>query len=171
MVSAQGGVWLGGVCRGGLPGGVCPRRGCLPPCEQNHRRLWKHNLAATTLRTVMNSWTYKREYLVNHRIFWENDGRPNWSVFWDLTIDLFEVNPTEYYKIWGIYRICRKLFPVQDNFPKWMRTNVNFSCTFWLIHVAYWFTGNYECEFEINNVPGSESGWIPKAHVNTWYST
>ena len=24
-----------------------------PPCEQNHRRLWKYNLVATTLRTVM----------------------------------------------------------------------------------------------------------------------
>ena len=36
---------------GGVPGG------CLPhprPCEQNHRRLWKRNLAATTLRTVMS---------------------------------------------------------------------------------------------------------------------
>ena len=34
--------------------GYLPRgRGCLPPpCEQNNRRLSKHNLAATTLRTV-----------------------------------------------------------------------------------------------------------------------
>ena len=25
---------------------------CPPPCEQNHRRLWKHNLAVTSLRAV-----------------------------------------------------------------------------------------------------------------------
>ena len=54
-----------GVC----PEGVCPG-GCLPhiprPCEQNNRHLWKHNLAATTLRTVIKlfsvsyyeSWEY-----------------------------------------------------------------------------------------------------------------
>ena len=49
----------GGVCLG--VGGVCPGEGCLPsgvsvtppsPCEQNDRHLWKHNLAATTLRAV-----------------------------------------------------------------------------------------------------------------------
>ena len=43
--------------RGCLPGRVCLPRGCLPytpsPCEQNDRRLQKHYLAATTLRTVM----------------------------------------------------------------------------------------------------------------------
>ena len=33
--------------------GVSARRGmCAPPREQNYRRLWKHYLAATTLRTV-----------------------------------------------------------------------------------------------------------------------
>ena len=66
-----------GVCPGGVsvPGGllcggcVCSR-GCLlpeglgggspacteadPPCEQNHTCLWKHNLASTSLRTVIN---------------------------------------------------------------------------------------------------------------------
>ena len=39
-------------------GGVCPSA-CWnppPPCEQNDRRLWKHNLAATTLRTVITEW-------------------------------------------------------------------------------------------------------------------
>ena len=65
--------WAVGVCvsqhalgRGCLPGGVSAQvRGCLPhtpwqtppTCEQNHRCLWKHNLAATTLRTV-NIWKY-----------------------------------------------------------------------------------------------------------------
>ena len=35
------------------PGGCLPGRGCLPPPpQQNHRRLWKPNLAATTLRTL-----------------------------------------------------------------------------------------------------------------------
>ena len=36
-------------------GGICPvHAGIHPtPCEQNDRRLWKHNLAATTLRTVI----------------------------------------------------------------------------------------------------------------------
>ena len=60
----QGGVSLGGSAWGCLPrGGVCPEggsaqkgclpRGCLPqPPRQNERRLWKHNLAATTLRMV-----------------------------------------------------------------------------------------------------------------------
>ena len=66
-----------GVCLPGVvyPGGCLPRgcllgvsalgRGCLPvvsapvhagihtPHEQNHRHLWKHNLAATTLRMVI----------------------------------------------------------------------------------------------------------------------
>ena len=65
-----------GVCvsqhalgKGCLPGGVCPGVGCLPggrlpggvsawgvsatPCEQNDRCLCKHNLATTTLRTVI----------------------------------------------------------------------------------------------------------------------
>ena len=44
-----------GIHRWGyLPGrGVsAPVHTGIPPCEQNHRRLWKHNLAATTLRTV-----------------------------------------------------------------------------------------------------------------------
>ena len=54
---AISGGWLpGGLPRGGgLPGGCLPQGGVChtpPPCEQNHRRLWKHNLAATTLRTV-----------------------------------------------------------------------------------------------------------------------
>ena len=48
----------------GLPGGCLPRGivsgrggGGLPPHprEQNHRHLWKHNLAAITLRTVMTA--------------------------------------------------------------------------------------------------------------------
>ena len=65
-VSACHGVYAchGGVCQEGglglgcLPGGSLPRRvcgGCLanPPCEQNNRRLWKHYLSTTTLRTVI----------------------------------------------------------------------------------------------------------------------
>ena len=54
-VSAQEGVCLGGVCPGGsAQGGSAPvQAGIHPlPCEQNDRRLWKHNLAATALRTV-----------------------------------------------------------------------------------------------------------------------
>ena len=43
--------WAGGVCLG-----ECLLGGCLPhtppPCGLNDRRLWKHYLAATTLRTV-----------------------------------------------------------------------------------------------------------------------
>ena len=80
-VFAQRDVWRGCLPRG-LCHGVCIVRGCLlrgvcpgvvcpsacwdtSPCEQNHSRLWKHNLAATTLRTVNISydanlwkWTY-----------------------------------------------------------------------------------------------------------------
>ena len=75
-----GGVYPGGVCPGGVwPGGWgvgrgrggVSTRGCLPGgcvcwegvcwgvsathphCEQNDRCLWKHNLSATTLLTVM----------------------------------------------------------------------------------------------------------------------
>ena len=74
-----GGCLSSGVCllgvsvQGGcLPGSVWPwrflPRGCLPqcmlvytpPCEQNHRRLLKHNLAATTLRTVTIIRVYLR---------------------------------------------------------------------------------------------------------------
>ena len=88
-----GGVWPGGcVC----PGDVCPGRcltggsvwpgGCLPQCmlgytpphcEQNHRSLWKHNLAATMLRTVKsNTWEaadnpryFNRLYLL--AVYWQ----------------------------------------------------------------------------------------------------
>ena len=42
-VSARGVSDLGGVCSGG----------CHNLHEQNHRGLWKHNLAATTLQTVL----------------------------------------------------------------------------------------------------------------------
>ena len=49
---ARGRVWPGGC----LPRGVSARRVCpvgyTPPCKQNDRRLWKHNLATTTLGTV-----------------------------------------------------------------------------------------------------------------------
>ena len=58
-VFRDGGVCRGGVCPGGcLPGGFLPAGGVylgcvchitLPPCEQIDRRLWKHNLSATTL--------------------------------------------------------------------------------------------------------------------------
>ena len=53
-VSAQG-VCLpkGCVCPGvSGQGGVCPGGLPHPHCEQNHRPLWKHNLAAAMLRTV-----------------------------------------------------------------------------------------------------------------------
>ena len=57
-VSAQGVyVWSGGVCPGGR--GCLPRGLCLsdtPPHEQNDRHLWKHYLALTTLRTVVNMY-------------------------------------------------------------------------------------------------------------------
>ena len=49
-VSLLRGFCLGGVCLGGgvCPGGMsAPVHGIHPPSrEQNHRRLWKHNLAA-----------------------------------------------------------------------------------------------------------------------------
>ena len=55
----------GGVlpCHGGsaLPGGGVVSQYALrqipPPCEQNHRRLWKYNLAPTSLRAVKNGYT------------------------------------------------------------------------------------------------------------------
>ena len=67
-VSLQGGVCPGGwgfsaqgrgVCPEGVSAqdeGVCPG-GCLPdtPPGTEHRRLWKHYLAAIMLRTVINS--------------------------------------------------------------------------------------------------------------------
>ena len=49
--------WAGGW--GYLPrGGVCPVHAGIDahtPYEQNDRHMWKHNLAATMLRTVINS--------------------------------------------------------------------------------------------------------------------
>ena len=58
--------WIWGICPGGcLPGGVSAQGGLIggsaqcmlgyspPPCEQNDRHLWKHNLAATTLWTAI----------------------------------------------------------------------------------------------------------------------
>ena len=55
-VSAWEGVCLEGVClgEGVCRGGVCPSA-CwdTSPCEQNDRCLWKHNLSATALRTVI----------------------------------------------------------------------------------------------------------------------
>ena len=46
----------GGVCYwGSAPGGGGSIPACTeadPPCEQNHTRLWKHNLAPTSLRAV-----------------------------------------------------------------------------------------------------------------------
>ena len=67
MCVSQNALGRGGVCPGGccLPGGVvsaqggvCPgvypsmHWGRQPPCEQNHRQVQKHYLAATKLRTV-----------------------------------------------------------------------------------------------------------------------
>ena len=65
-VSTPGGVYSGGVVSaprvmsapGGclLPGGVwypSMHWGGHPTCEQNHTRLWKHNLAPTSLRAVI----------------------------------------------------------------------------------------------------------------------
>ena len=55
-VSALGGCLLLGVSALGLSApGVCVSQHALrqtPPCEQNHTRLWKHNLAPTSLRAV-----------------------------------------------------------------------------------------------------------------------
>ena len=41
-----------------LLGGGLSAQGGLPdtPCEQNDRCLWKHYIAATTLRTVTKGW-------------------------------------------------------------------------------------------------------------------
>ena len=49
-MSGQGSVCLGSVCQGGVSAW-----GCLShtPCEQNHRCLWKHDLAATMLQKVI----------------------------------------------------------------------------------------------------------------------
>ena len=55
---AWGACMLGGVCAWGMH---TQRHACLgvgmhgahAPCEQNHRCLWKHNLAATSLREVI----------------------------------------------------------------------------------------------------------------------
>ena len=48
-------VAVGGGSASVYPGGVSAQvhAGIRPPCEQNDRRLWKHNLAATTLWTVI----------------------------------------------------------------------------------------------------------------------
>ena len=48
------GVLPGGCLPGGVSAlGVCPSAWWdTPPCEQNDRCLWKHNLASTTLRKV-----------------------------------------------------------------------------------------------------------------------
>ena len=72
--TGQGGVCPGAVCPGAVcPGGLSAQGGCLPrggvclggvclggclphtpsPCGQNGRCLWKHYLAATTLRMVI----------------------------------------------------------------------------------------------------------------------
>ena len=48
----------GGMSWGCVPGGVSATHTHPHPCEQNHRRLWKHNLAATTLRTVNINWCW-----------------------------------------------------------------------------------------------------------------
>ena len=80
---ATGGV---GVC----PGGCLPQcmLGCTPPCEQNDRCLWKHNLAATTLRTVINTST-NISFTINNRLEQtrvsrvvlnvHHNGSPQWS--------------------------------------------------------------------------------------------
>ena len=53
------------------PSGQRPSSACWdrdpPPCEQNHRRLWKYNLAATSLRAVKICFSF----------FWQR-----WTV-WD----------------------------------------------------------------------------------------
>ena len=62
--AVHGGVSLpgGSPCWGGLlaEGSALPGQGVsqhalrqISPCEQNHRRLWKYNLAPTSLRAVM----------------------------------------------------------------------------------------------------------------------
>ena len=53
-VPIQGGVPAQGVCtcRGVYLPRLCVSQHALgqtPPCEKNHRRLWKHNLSATTV--------------------------------------------------------------------------------------------------------------------------
>ena len=53
-VSAQGGVCPGGCLPRGVSAWGVSATHTHTPCEQNHRRLWKHNLAATTLRTVQS---------------------------------------------------------------------------------------------------------------------
>ena len=52
---ALGRGWSGQRCVCVCPEGCQPGGVCHTPCEQNHRRLWKHNLATTTLRTVIKS--------------------------------------------------------------------------------------------------------------------
>ena len=52
-VCAQGGCLLRDVCPMGVCQGVCTQGVSHPsPCEQNDRCLWKHYLAAISLRTV-----------------------------------------------------------------------------------------------------------------------
>ena len=58
--SGHGGWGLGGVSQQALGRGVSARGVSATPPEQNDRRLWKHKLAATTLRTVkMTSWQFQ----------------------------------------------------------------------------------------------------------------
>ena len=132
--SRGGGVWPGGVwpgslsrgylsggCRprevsahGGLPGGCLPR-GCVSgqgvsattPCEQNHRRLWKYNLAVTTLRTVTNfsqrCWdsfqpgTLAETVLTRRSLNWRNCWNGfHQNHFWKNTKDLFQAENLRY---------------------------------------------------------------------------
>ena len=74
-VSAPGGVCS---CKVSAPGGVCSWRGVsapgggvsqhalrqIPPCEQNHTRLWKHNLAPTSLRAVITGYSVCTQLLI-----------------------------------------------------------------------------------------------------------
>ena len=58
-MSSQGAVCPSACWDMSAEGGVCPSAltGIHSPCEQNDRRLWKHNLSATTLRTVIRNFT------------------------------------------------------------------------------------------------------------------
>ena len=57
-VSALGGM---DICQEG--GWVSAKGVCHAPCEQNYRRVWKHNLAATTLQTVIISQILGNRYV------------------------------------------------------------------------------------------------------------
>ena len=99
MLCAGGGCLLQGwgVCsRGAAPGGGYPSiHWGRPPCEQNHTRLWKHNLAPMNKGKI--KWTAAGHLNLNYHPY--GGGQFSWVVWSELTftrthawtLDLYEL--------------------------------------------------------------------------------